>query len=223
MAPASGILLANQKFLTCILQVIESMYRMMMNPPEPILAPPGAGLPVPERWIARGLFSLKRRFASRVSVEEQFHRERSEIRRCVDSIPEALRSRPVLIPRLRGLEDSSRHWSVWMTLDHLRITNRAFAGVIAALAAGKVPPGKADTAAVKPSPGSGPEADSAYEESCEALLGIVARIPDLKTSLRYEHPWFGPIDAAGWHALAAMHLGIHRAQIEAISKGLPPA
>jgi len=222
MSPSSGILLANQKFFTCKSKVFKPTSRTMQNPPEPILAPPGAGLPVPERWIARGLFSLKRRFASRASVEERFRCERSAIRHLVDSIPESLRDRPVLIPRLRGLEDSSRHWSVWMTLDHLRITNRAFAGVITALAAGKVPPGKADTATVKPSPQSGPDADSAYEASCGNLLEVVARIPDLKTALRYEHPWFGPLDAAGWHALAAMHLGIHRAQIEAISKGLPP-
>jgi hypothetical protein len=31
----------------------------------------------------------------------------------------------VLIARPRGLEDSSRYWSVWMTLDHLRIVHLA--------------------------------------------------------------------------------------------------
>ncbi|MBX3389322.1 MAG: hypothetical protein KF691_07680 [Phycisphaeraceae bacterium] len=39
----------------------------------------------------------------------------------------------VLIPRLRGLEDSSRYWSVWMMLDHLRIVNSQVAMVIASL------------------------------------------------------------------------------------------
>jgi hypothetical protein len=29
-----------------------------------------------------------------------------------------------------------------------------------------------------------------------------------------------PLDAAGWHALAGMHMGIHRAQIERILSGL---
>ena len=32
----------------------------------------------------------------------------------------------------------------------------------------------------------------------------------------------GPLDAAGWHALSATHLGIHRAQIERIWDGLRP-
>lgn len=34
---------------------------------------------------------------------------------------------------------------------------------------------------------------------------------------------FGPLDAAHWQALAAMHPGIHQARFEAISKGLPSA
>jgi hypothetical protein len=188
--------------------------------PSVVLAPPGAGLPAPERFIARQIFAWKRRFGTREAFHEQFLAERAAIRQLVDSVPGEAQGRAVLISRLRGLEDSSRFWSVWMTLDHLRITNHAVAGVIAALSAGKTPPGKADTATVKPSPEAGAEVEAAYEESCDAFLSIVAKIPDLKTALRYEHPWFGPLDAAGWQALAAMHLGIHRRQIEAIRAGL---
>jgi len=42
----------------------------------------------------------------------------------------------LLIPRLRGMEDSSRNWSVWMTLDHLRIIHGSFIGVIGTLVKG---------------------------------------------------------------------------------------
>jgi hypothetical protein len=38
--------------------------------------------------------------------------------------------------------------------------------------------------------------------------------------LRFVHPWFEPMDAHGWHALAAGHLRIHRVQIERICAGL---
>lgn len=107
-----------------------------------------------------------------------------------------------------------------MTLDHLRITNEAFAGVITALAGGRVPPGKADTAAVKPSPEAGPETEEAFATSCDELVSRVNAVTHLKTDLRYAHPWFGPLDAAGWHALSAMHLGIHRQQIAEISRRL---
>jgi len=37
---------------------------------------------------------------------------------------------------------------------------------------------------------------------------------------RYAHPWFGPIDAYQWHCLLGMHQGIHRKQMEAITKVL---
>jgi hypothetical protein len=193
----------------------------MTESPEPHLDAPGAGLPGPELFIARRLFAWKRRFGSREGFSRRFELERAAIRDLVAAIPVELRVRRVLIPRLRGLEDSSRHWSVWMTLDHLRITNEAFAGIIATLAAGKIPPGKADTAAVKPSPGVGPEIEAAYEASCDDLVAVVAGIADLKTAPRFPHPWFGPLDAADWHALSATHLGIHRSQITEIARRLP--
>lgn len=188
---------------------------------DPQLDSPGAGLPAPELFIARRLFAWKRRFGSREGFTRQYAATRIAICDLVASIPEADRGRQVLIPRLRGLEDSSRYWSVWMTLDHLRITNEAFAGVIAMLSAGQLPPGKADTATVKPSPAAGAESEAAFETSCEKLVSVVDGIADLKTALRFPHPWFGPLDAADWHALSATHLGIHRAQIAEIARLMP--
>ena len=172
----------------------------MENPTKPSLAAPGAGLPAPELWIARGLFALKRRFGSREAFTARFEQERAAIREILAQCPPEKRGEQVLIPRLRGLEDSSRFWSVWMTLEHLRITNTVFAMVIQSLAHGKVPAKKASTADVKP----------------RAELTAVAAIADLKTAAKYAYPWFGLLDAAGWHALAASHMGIHRAQLEAI-------
>lgn len=81
--------------------------------------------------------------------------------------------------------------------------------------------GEASTAAVKPSQAVTASVVAEYEESCDALLAAVAVAPDLKTAIRFVHPWFGPIDAFGWHALAGGHMGIHRAQIERILQGLP--
>ncbi len=187
---------------------------------EPQLAAPGAGLPWVELFIGRFLFrrSLKQR--SREDFELRFGREREAIRKRLGEVPAERRGERVLIPRVRGLEDSSRFWSAWMTLDHLRICNDAFAGVITALAAGRVPPGKASTADVKPSPTAGAESEEAFERSCDALITAAAAVPDLATKARYEHPWFGPLDAAGWHALGALHLGIHRGQIERIGEAL---
>lgn len=178
-------------------------------------------MPAPELWIARALFGLKRLLGSREAFTERFHQERRAIRALLACCDPARRGERVLIPRLRGLEDSSRLWSVWMTLEHLRITNSVFATVITSLAHGRVPSKQASTADVKPRSDVTAEVEAAFEASCEALLSAVAAVPNLKTAARYAHPWFGALDAAGWHALSASHLGIHRQQLAKIIAALP--
>lgn len=188
----------------------------MSHDTEPQLAPPGAGLPAIELFIGGRLFALKRLLGNRESFTAKFEQERLAIRDLVNSCPPSKRGERVLIPRLRGLEDSSRFWSVWMTLDHLRITNSVFAMVITSLAHGKVPQKKASTAEVKPDPTVTATVESAYEESCDKLLAVVAAVPNLKTDVNYAHPWFGPLNAFGWQAISATHMSIHRAQIARI-------
>jgi hypothetical protein len=187
---------------------------------EPKLAPPGAGLPRVELLVARLRFGWRRARGDRKSFDLAFQREREIICRLVDKLDAVSAARRVLIERVRGLEDSSRYWSAWMTLDHLRIIHLGIARTIRALAKGVVPPGKASTAAVKPSPEVTAAVVAEYEKSCDGLVATVASVKDLSTSARYAHPWFGPLDAAGWHALAAGHLQIHRQQIERIVEGL---
>jgi hypothetical protein len=150
----------------------------------------------------------------------KFERERDAILKMVRALSPELAKRRVLIPRPRGMEDSSRNWSMWMTLDHLRITNTAFGRVIHLLAQGHVPERPASTAAAKPSPEVDTSVVEGFERSCELLLHTVAGVPDLRTKSRYAHPWFGPLDAAGWHAMCAGHMGLHRGQIERIIDGL---
>ncbi len=55
-----------------------------------------------------------------------------------------------------------------------------------------------------------------FLESCADFLESVPQNTDLHTEARYAHPWFGPLDIAGWHALGGMHMGLHRRQIECI-------
>ncbi len=126
----------------------------------------------------------------------------------------------VLISRPYGLEDSSRYWSVWMTLDHLPVVHHSLVRVIRALTNGSVPRGRASTADVKPSPDVTHAVLAEYEQSCDELLATVAEAPNLNNRVRYAHPWFGPLNAAGWHALSGGHLSIHRVQIERILAGV---
>jgi hypothetical protein len=107
-----------------------------------------------------------------------------------------------------------------MTLEHLRIVNLACASIIRELSEGRVPSGKASTADVKPGPDVTESVLATYETSCDEVLAAVASAKNLDDPARFPHPWFGPMSARRWHVLAAVHLGLHRRQIEAILVGL---
>ena len=192
-----------------------------MNSPSPFLDTPGAGLPALELFIVRRRFAFLRRRGNRESFIAKIESERSAIQELLKSSSSDQRNQPVLIRRPRGLEDSSRNWSVWMTLDHLRITNLAFANFIKELSEGTVPDLTVSTADVKPDPEVTEKVEKEFQNSCDALLAVLANTPKLQTEHRFAHPWFGPLDAFGWLALAALHLGIHRGQLTAILRGLP--
>jgi hypothetical protein len=183
---------------------------------EPRLAPAGAGLPKAELAVARVLFGWRRLRGSAEQFIASFQMERERIRHLVESHSAEEASKRVLIERVRGLEDSSRYWSVWMTLEHLRIVHEGLARIISDLARGVAPPGVVSTAAVKPKEDVDAAVVRVYEKSCDMVLAAAKGAPNLKSGVRHTHPWFGPLDAHGWLALAAGHLRIHRVQIERI-------
>lgn len=182
------------------------------------LAAPGAGLPLPELLFARLLFGIRCRTGSPQSLTSRFLEERGKIRKLVASLDKLSLAGRVLIKRPPGLEDSSRDWSVLMTLDHLRIVHGEFVRVIGALSQETIPEGQASTAAVKPDPAVTSDVISRYETSCEELLVCLASVSNFKTRAKFAHPWFGAMDAHAWHALTGGHMGIHRVQIERILK-----
>lgn len=180
---------------------------------KPKLAPPGAGLPWIELQIARILFGLRCRLGNRESFLQTFRDEQEKIRVLLERFPKEDRGLQILIPRAVGLEDSSRHYSAWMVLDHLRIVNNACVTIIGELAAGHAMSGSASTATVKPDPAADASVEALYEASCREVLSAIESAGELRTKTRYPHPWFGPLDAHGWASMVAMHMGIHRNQL----------
>jgi hypothetical protein len=188
--------------------------------PTPQLQPPGAGLPALELFLVRAWFRLRSLFLSRAGASRLFRTEGERILTLARSLSAVDGARRVLIPRLRALEDSSRYWSVFMTLEHLVIVNTAVRRGVEALSAGIVPPGTASTAAVKPSPTVGPELIERFEGVVSEYLARTDALPDLRSRVTFRHPWFGALNALGWHRMAALHQRLHRKQIECIIRGL---
>ena len=184
------------------------------------LQPPGAGLPFPESWIVRLWFFHNVRKFSRVECERGLAVECERILKLARSISSEKGRQQVLIKRLRGIEDSSRFWSVFMTVQHLCIVNRGVLGIIKTLATGGVPGAAVSTAAVKPDPSADESILGQFESLCAEFQKELAAIPDLKSAAKWAHPWFGPLNAAQWHFMAGMHMRLHRYQIERIIEGL---
>lgn len=196
---------------------------MQRDTTPPRLAAPGAGLPKIERFVANLMIRWKAAHTTREQASAAFAAERTAILDLLRGREEAELSRPVLIKRLPGLEDSSRYWSLLMVVDHLRIVNREIAGIITTLARGEVPEGQASTAAVKPGLRVTSAVIAEFDKGCADFEAAVAAVPDLNTEQMFPHPWFGPMDAATWHFMTGFHMELHHRQMKLILAGLPAA
>ncbi|RYD47694.1 MAG: DinB family protein, partial [Verrucomicrobiaceae bacterium] len=180
------------------------------------LASPGAGLPwLEEKLLGLGL-GLYSRLTDRERALDRFHGEADKVFSLVTPLREEVGRRPVLVKRLRGMEDSSRYWSPYMIVQHLVIVDRAILMMIRMLSSGKTTDRKSGTADVKPSPDAGPEAIEEFRTLLVRWQETLSEIPELRGGSRHPHPWFGPLDAHGWLAVAAQHHGIHRKQLEMV-------
>jgi hypothetical protein len=182
------------------------------------LQPPGAGLPLAELWLSRLGLAIIHRTTSRAQASDWFRTEADRILRLARSVDQELAARPVLIPRVWGIEDSSRNWSVFMTLEHLTIVNQVIADIIEHLAARQAYDRDISTADVKPTTGQDQKLIGRFAGSIDDYLARIERLENLHTQARHRHPWFGPLNAHAWHVLAAAHQRIHRRQIERILK-----
>ena len=184
------------------------------------LAPPGAGIPAVERWTAGLVIKGLARYASKEAMTRAFTREAERAIAIARSISEQQGRRPVLIDRFPGIEDSSRNWSIYMALEHLVLVNRGITELVQRLCTGRQITQAVRIEAVKPRTDSGPEQAEELDNLVARYGEVIASHGDLRTSKRHPHPWFGPLSARQWHALAAIHNRIHRTQIEHILRRL---
>lgn len=188
---------------------------------EPKLDKPGAGLPFVEWFVAQFiLVPILFMTTSKERAIQKFQSESQEIVRLAKELSAEQFTQRRLIKRLRGLEDSSRYWSVAMTVEHLVIVGGGTRRIVKNLAKGitEMPP--SSTAAVKPHE----NLDAAkiiedFQAMTDALVQT-AKVTDFSKNplAKFNHPWFGPMTATQWLVFAPMHQRLHRRQIEEIIK-----
>jgi hypothetical protein len=178
---------------------------------------PGAGLPKSEHAILNVAFKIGCSVLSDARALKIFSSVSTKIHQLVDNDESFDAFQPLLIPRVIGIEDSSRNWSAMMVVEHLCQTNTDMLKVIQALMDGVVPRGEIDVALYKP------EEDLSYEtldrylkikSDYEQTIGrLLEEHGSLESKKRYAHPWFGKLNAHQWHCLTAVHQRIHRRQL----------
>lgn len=187
------------------------------------LSEPGAGLPFMEKIVLKILFRILTRLKGRDEFVRLFRDEEATIRGLIEGLSADQGSKVVLVKRGFGMEDSSRNWSVYMTLEHLNIVNVGICGIITKLA-GEV--SKDDGLPevriqdVKPSFGADESVVIDFVRTNNEVMGAIENYSDLRVERKHEHPWFGMLDAFQWMALLGVHMRVHRKQLESIIERL---
>lgn len=188
----------------------------------PQLAAPGKGLPTFERFFLKHFYMprLQKKYSWEES-DKKFHCETERILVVAEPLTHRKRQTRVLIPRLRGLEDSSRYWSVNLTLEHLMVVTKGMCDIIVQLSQGKPFPHAVRVQNVKPHGILDEEGVTLFRSCMTAAEDyLLKHIENRESKITHDHPWFGPLTAHGWHTVLGVHHALHRAQIEKIAENL---
>lgn len=129
--------------------------------------------------------------------------------------------RQVRVPPMMGVDEDMRDWSFFMILEHNVIVNHSITEMVQRLARGEKPAGtgafdpKRD---VMPSPNPGEEQVQALRASVNKHIDIVSHLSDLRRTATSRHPFFGYLNAHGWHCMFSLHLDIHLRQAQVVSR-----
>lgn len=185
------------------------------------LAAPGKGLPFPENLIARYIvYPQGMRHFQWLATLDAWDTETTRILELSSGISDDAFFTPVLIDRLRGLEDSSRFWSVAMVMEHLIMTMKAMTQIAETLAQARQMNVRVSTADVKPKGGrtiAKSEWERLFRTSSDECIARLKKISQpVSQTERLMHPFFGKIPASGWVYVLGIHQTLHRKQVEKI-------
>ncbi len=191
-----------------------------MAMPEPRLDKPGAGLPFLEalavRWYVGPYLSRR---ADKAANLRLFTVVGAQLLKEADAIPADRRDVKVLVPRMKGIEDSSRHWSPNETLEHVLMTGAAMRGLVIELAAGRTSDIVVRIEDFKPKGKyTGGDARPDLRAFLEETVRLLSPLAIEDSGPTHRHPWLGEFNALQWTWLLAGHGGLHLAQLRAIRR-----
>ena len=182
----------------------------------PQLAPPGAGLPGPEAFLVRRVvFPFLRLKLNKERSLSLFKTSGQAILPLVEKMDLEQITKPVLIDRLTGMEDSSRNWSPEMTMEHIQVVTAAVFFIIKKLEANKTVRLPVRTQDVKPTGGLGLDRVRAFKSYLAETSEKLSQF-EYSSQATHPHPWFGDLKSLDWLRLIAFHQDLHRKQIERI-------
>jgi len=180
----------------------------------------GGGISPFRVFLARYLlFPLLNRFLSWDKAWNIFDKEGQKIIKLSKSISTDKLFERVLVPKLFGLEDNSRYYSVAMTLEHLYMVGSALQVRIPLLSNGEKLKNYVKIEDVKP-----------YKDIDENIIDnfneflityrekLEKNTKDININNTSLHPWFWEFNPKQWSILAMVHQIVHRRQIETILK-----
>jgi len=182
----------------------------------------GAGLSSTRVFLAKHIFfPILNRSLSWKKAWDIFDKEGQKIIALASTLNKEQLFERVLVPKLLGLEDNSRYYSVAMSIEHLHMVGGALQIRIPILSKGKKINKSTKIEDVKPYK----EIDENVVKNFEEFLNtyrekLEKNIVDVYIDNTSTHPWFGEFNPKQWSILAAVHQIVHRRQIEAILRGL---
>lgn len=189
---------------------------------DPQLEKPGAGLPFLEALLVRwyvGPFQSRRR--DRDQNVKLFGVLGARLLKEAAGVADGKRDAKVLVPRMKGIEDSSRFWSANEVLEHLMITGNGMRRVIRALARGETLDYVVRIEEFKPKGRyAGGDARPDFKAFVDETVAELSALPIRDEGPTHRHPWLGSFNALQWTWLLAGHNGLHLNQLVAIKKGL---
>lgn len=182
------------------------------------LEKPGAALPFLESLFVR--YYIGPFVSKKFTWEEnaaRYKKETTKILQLIEGIPAHDLVKKTLVPPIKGIEDSSRNWSIIMTLEHLLIVSGNMAKFVELLSNGIQPEKKVDIAKVKPHEAPDPtQIMEQFKNSVNLAQSTLEKVKHRNSKLKHYHPWFGRINAGQWFWLMSAHQTLHRTQVEKI-------